>query len=61
MPLLPVDQLASVWNKDQKEVRRFTIQQNSTSFQEFHDSMQTQIAKLSILDELLAGMRYNIT
>ena len=36
-------------------MKRFTIQEDSINFREFHDSVKAQIAKLSILDELLAG------
>ena len=49
-----VDKLASVW-RGRSDVLNLQIPENSLEFQNYYNSIQAKISKLSVLDELLAG------
>ena len=51
-----VKHLISVWRADEKDVLRLRIRENCEPFSQKYDTIQQQINKISVLDELLAGM-----
>ena len=50
-----VERLASIWRANRKDVLDLAIPDNCKEFREYYDTLQAEISKLSVLDELLAG------
>lgn len=50
-----VERFALIWSANQKDIIHLTLPENCREFQDYYDSLQDKIRKLSVLDELLAG------
>lgn len=56
---IAVQRLSSAWKATGKGIK-LTIPHDCVEFQQYYDSLQEKISKLSVIDELMAGMLYNV-